>query len=183
MLTKKQRWRRVRACNQLVFFPTFVSSLIPSSVSQIKSFPHQHCRDEDVNRDPDKDSLCIARESSINRISFNQITRVVLVPSREDYHYFGVHTELWWQPLEYLDFKQEATAEVTAVMKQRDVDIKRAIQILYQTHPHFHSDEPLEHLDLSIGSPTTVSDPSPLEAVNPISISAFSNHQSLGPRE
>jgi hypothetical protein len=112
---------------------------------------------------------------------------VVLIPCREDYKSSGVHEELWWQPLEYLDFKLDATAEVTAVMKRKNVDIKRAIEILYHSSPPLHLERSLNHLLVGspLASPTTVSDPSPYESVGSKAINFLSlqHSQTIDPED
>mmetsp|Transcript_6172 Transcript_6172/g.6444 ORF Transcript_6172/g.6444 Transcript_6172/m.6444 type:complete len:220 (-) Transcript_6172:190-849(-) len=74
----------------------------------------------------------------VTGVSFNQKARLVLVPSRQDYKVCGLHNELWWQPTDYLHFKSEAKEEVTILMKLNNMDVKSAINHLYQPHHHNH---------------------------------------------
>lgn len=91
--------------------------------------------------------------------------------------------ELWWQPIEYDDFKIEATAEVTEMMKKRNVDLKRAIKILYSSPSHFYFDEPLD-VGSPVASPTAVSDPSPHEGTCAKSINFLLLHsQTIDPKD
>jgi hypothetical protein len=58
---------------------------------------------------------------------------VILVPSRQDFRTHGLHTELWWQPTDYLHFKNEAKEEVTQIMADYHVDTITAMNYLFMS--------------------------------------------------
>jgi hypothetical protein len=64
-------------------------------------------------------------------LSFCDRLKVVLIPSRKDYQSCGLLDTMWWQPGDYVYFKDDAKAEVFDVMKSKQLDSSQAIRYLY----------------------------------------------------
>jgi hypothetical protein len=64
-------------------------------------------------------------------LSFNDRLKVVLIPSRKDYQSCGLLDVMWWQPEDYVYFKDDAKAEVFEVMRSKRLDSSAAIRCLY----------------------------------------------------
>lgn len=55
-----------------------------------------------------------------------------MIPCIDDYRSRGLHEELWWQPCELADFKNDAIREILTVMKGQSLEAKDAISYLTQ---------------------------------------------------
>lgn len=71
------------------------------------------------------------RSQKQRSLSFCDRLKVVLIPSREDYQSCGLLDTMWWQPGDYVYFKDDAKAEVFDVMKSKQLDSSEAIRYLY----------------------------------------------------
>lgn len=75
-----------------------------------------------------------------HRVHWSDKSKVILVPSRQDYSNRGFKEDLWWEPKDYDEFKVSAKEEVLNEMHTRDVDFVTAMTDLYQPG-HDHSPE------------------------------------------
>jgi hypothetical protein len=68
------------------------------------------------------------------RVSFDPIASVILIPTKEEYHSAGLHSDLWYRGHEMRQFKQDAYREVQALMWQENiVHVKEAFRRLSMT--------------------------------------------------
>jgi hypothetical protein len=65
-------------------------------------------------------------------VHWGERSRVILVPTREDYWSRGVGHDLWWERNDYESFKQSAKAEVLQVMASKNITVADAMSDLYQ---------------------------------------------------
>ena len=84
--------------------------------------------EEEVEEDVEVELKHKRRQRSL---SFCDRLKVVLIPSREDYQSCGLLDAMWWQPEDYVYFKDDAKAEVFDVMKSKQLDSSEAIRYLY----------------------------------------------------
>jgi hypothetical protein len=72
-----------------------------------------------------------------------------------------LHTELWWQPADYLHFKSSAKQDVEMVMKERNLDLKASMALLFSpsaTSPPSNASPPFpsQSQQTEVISPTAV---------------------------
>jgi hypothetical protein len=67
------------------------------------------------------------------RVEFNDLVRVVLIPSKGDFVEAGVSSSLWWTRDDYLSFRTSARREMDFILRTMDtIDLNSALRILYQ---------------------------------------------------
>jgi hypothetical protein len=66
------------------------------------------------------------------RVSWSNVNRVILVPCRREYISAGICDDLWWQRTDFIHFRKEAVADVSSAMSALHLDVKGALQYLFQ---------------------------------------------------
>jgi hypothetical protein len=146
MLTRKQQWRRVKTRKYESF---------PKSSTRTRTLIERASSPTDRQLGIfERDGSYSGREITATKsgLSFSHQVRMILVPSRQDYRSSGLHSDLWWEPAEYLHFKTEAKTEVSTVMHRERVGLKTALNMLYQCN-HQTNDTHIGPL-LVAGSPS-----------------------------
>jgi hypothetical protein len=67
-----------------------------------------------------------------HHVHWSDKSRVILVPSRQDYRSRGFDHDLWWDQRDYEQFKVSAKDEVIRAMESQHLDLFSAISNLYQ---------------------------------------------------
>jgi hypothetical protein len=65
-------------------------------------------------------------------VRWSPLMQVIYVPCKQAYIATGVRDDIWWKSSDLHQFKIDAEAEVSAVMKERNLDVKGAIAFLFQ---------------------------------------------------
>jgi hypothetical protein len=67
-----------------------------------------------------------------HHVHWSDKSRVILVPSRQDYQSRGFQHDLWWEQKDYEHFKVSAKDEVLRAMESQNLDLFSAMCKLYQ---------------------------------------------------
>lgn len=68
-------------------------------------------------------------------VTFNELVKVVLIPSRQEYKSRGLENDLWWNNSDYFQFQQEARSEITLCATYENITFSQARTRLYQPDP------------------------------------------------
>mmetsp|Transcript_17356 Transcript_17356/g.15649 ORF Transcript_17356/g.15649 Transcript_17356/m.15649 type:complete len:175 (-) Transcript_17356:193-717(-) len=147
MLTKKQIWRRVihssnymseyreeanlfyeLNCkdNNIVTFP-----IISNILATIKSFAISLIFTNEQSIDEESEEDDSPNVSTV--VKFDDSVKVILIPSRNEYHEAKLANLLWWENKDYSKFKDQAHNEVVSAVNINDsCGFREAMTLLYQ---------------------------------------------------
>ncbi|CAM9992402.1 unnamed protein product, partial [Discosporangium mesarthrocarpum] len=137
MLTRKQMWRRVRTPSPrkggqgFNALPPMDQNQSPATLNALgihdsllrlfnKDAGVQRCSDSEENQgDRGSPGNTTSRETpGAGTVRFNQSVKVVLVPSRKDYH--TLQADIWWQEEDYRGFRQEFVRSIRAKLAKQE---------------------------------------------------------------
>jgi hypothetical protein len=127
ILSHKQKWRRSKPLRH-----SSSSSSISSSPSS--SFSSRSSSSTTAESHTSSSSTA-ATSKNMKIVRFNEKLRVILVPCCHDYRSHGLNTEVWWQPTDFIYFKNEARDEVLEIMEGYNVDTITAMNYLFTSCP------------------------------------------------
>ena len=76
------------------------------------------------------------RNKAVQNLVFNELVKVVLIPSRQEYKAHGLELSLWWTNTDYFQFQQEARSEITLCATYENLTFTQARTKLYQPDPN-----------------------------------------------
>lgn len=77
-----------------------------------------------------------------NKISFNNLMDVVLIPSRTEYSFLA--SDLWWEKGDYSIFQQSAFSEIRLYATLYSLEFKKARNKLYQPSAESNKEDSVE---------------------------------------
>ena len=78
--------------------------------------------------DADTNSLEVRDKHVRSRVSFNNKVRVILIPSRPEYHDLKLAEDLWWSDFDYATFKKSLEFQVKFISAVKNVDGREALK-------------------------------------------------------
>lgn len=89
---------------------------------------------EEICRLSTDDSHARKTRKSSNKVSFHPTAFVVLIPTSHEYHRAGLGQSLWWDEMDYREFKQSAMNEMKDfVQKYPNADCAQIFKMYYDT--------------------------------------------------
>lgn len=81
-------------------------------------------------------------------MNFTNVQSIILIETRDEYENAGLCDRIWWNDIDYSEFKASACSEVIALMSiDKNIDCRVAQEILYQ--PHYNNSTRLSHTMLT----------------------------------
>eukprot|EP00603_Paraphysomonas_imperforata_P007730 CAMPEP_0114440168 /NCGR_PEP_ID=MMETSP0103-20121206/15618_1 /TAXON_ID=37642 ORGANISM="Paraphysomonas imperforata, Strain PA2" /NCGR_SAMPLE_ID=MMETSP0103 /ASSEMBLY_ACC=CAM_ASM_000201 /LENGTH=161 /DNA_ID=CAMNT_0001611039 /DNA_START=71 /DNA_END=556 /DNA_ORIENTATION=- len=73
-------------------------------------------------------------------VSFNIRSKVVLIPTRQEYQKHDLASDMWWHREDYSCFKAMARLEVLDILHKHNGDLRRAMAELFQPEGHVNDE-------------------------------------------
>lgn len=77
-------------------------------------------------------SPSVSSSDFVKKVRWNPGVRVVLIPTRSEYHSIRLAQFIWWSEADYSKFRESAAVEIYDAMRYLKLDMKDAIRTLYQ---------------------------------------------------
>lgn len=114
---------------------------------------------EEICRLSTDDSHARKTQKSSNKVSFHPTAFVVLIPTSHEYHRAGLGNSLWWDEMDYREFKQSAMNEMKHfVQKYPDADCAQIFKMYYDTLMGEDNVAGNGHINPLLSSPSCVVD-------------------------
>eukprot|EP01041_Mallomonas_annulata_P013178 gene13178-27868_t len=116
LLTRTQQWRRIKSTKNR------------KKESELSSTPNEDTEILGIIRYGDQVRSKICKSC----VTFVAEIRCVVIPSRSEYERIGIASDIWYSKLDLGLFKKSASLELRAYVTLFDIDIKTAMDRLYQ---------------------------------------------------
>ena len=118
MLTHKQAWRRQKRSHSFDRALLFDALKLDDSLRRSSSLPNMRSRIPFRHSRRHLTTGDLEEDCSNRAVKFCDNSKVVLIPSRDEYKKHGLASDIWWEPDDYNYFKASARLEVMDLLEK-----------------------------------------------------------------